>query len=247
MSRWKAAGIHLAISLAVVLALGALMLSTWYAKGLFQFAQADKLLLLVGAIDVTVGPLLTLLIFKAGKKGLKLDLSLIGLAQIAFLVYGLSVVWISRPAFLVALPERVQLVFANEIGDDTLPVTEGPLPRSRIPWFGPELVGARLPEDPKHRARLVEELAAGRDLPVFPQYYVPFGSVADDLIAATEGIESLGLRLSESERNTLHARLRARFGADGRWVPITSARGTATLFIGSATGKPIEAVAFDPR
>ncbi|MCK7593327.1 hypothetical protein [Pseudomarimonas salicorniae] len=247
MSRWKAAGIHLLISLGVVAALAALMLSTWYARGLFQFAQADRLLLLVGAIDVTVGPLLTLLVFRAGKKGLKLDLSLIGLAQVAFLAYGLSVVWISRPAFLVALPERVQLVFANEIDPDTLPVVDGALPRSRVPWLGPELVGARRPQDPAERARLVDELIAGRDLPAFPKYYVPFPQLADDLLAASESIESLGRRLGPDERRALHERLRAEYGNGARWVPIVSSRGTATLFIDPETALPLRADPFDPR
>lgn len=247
MSRWKAAGIHLILSLIVVGALGALMLGTWYAKGLFHFAQADKLLLLVGGIDVTVGPLLTLLIYRAGKKGLKLDLSLIGLAQVAFLAYGLSVVWVSRPAFLVALPERVQLVFANEIDEDVLPVTDGPLPRTHIPWFGPELVGARRPSDPDEQARLVDELLAGRDLPVFPKHYLPFKNVAQDLLAAADSIETLGHRMQPEARKALHAELVERFGREGRWVPIVSARGTATLFLDPDSGEPLSVVPLDPR
>jgi hypothetical protein len=247
MSRWKAAGIHLTLSLAVVAALAAVMLSTWYSIGLFHFAQADKLLLLVGGIDITVGPLLTLLVYRAGKKGLKLDLTLIGLAQLAFLAYGLSVVWSSRPVFLVALPERVQLVFANEIGRDSLQVTEGALLHPALPWFGPDLVGTRRPEDPSERTKLVDEMLAGRDLPVFPKYYVVFESVAKDLLAASESIETLGARLDPQRRAALHTDLRAEFGQDGRWVPITSARGTATLFLDAKDGRPLQVYPLDPR
>ncbi len=247
MSRWKAAGIHLVLSLIVVGALAALMLSTWYAKGLFHFAQADKLLLLVGGIDVTVGPLLTLLVYRAGKKGLKLDLSLIGLAQVAFLAYGLSVVWVSRPAFLVALPERVQLVFANEIDDDVLPVTEGALPRTHVPWFGPELVGARPPADLQARQRLIDELLAGRDLPVFPKHYRPFDELAEELLAGADGIGSLGGQLPSAQREALHRQLKEAFGEDARWVPIASSRGTAVLFLNPANGRPAQVFPLDPR
>jgi hypothetical protein len=55
---------------------------------LLGFAGAEGLLLLMAGIDIVVGPLLTLIVFKAGKKGLKFDLALIALAQAAFLAYG---------------------------------------------------------------------------------------------------------------------------------------------------------------
>lgn len=247
MTRWKAAGIHLLISAAVVGALGGLMLSTWYARGLFQFAHADRLLLLVGGIDVIAGPLLTLLIYRVGKKGLKLDLGLIALAQIAFLGYGLSVVWASRPVFLVALPQRIQLVFAHEIGADALPVSEGPLPRSRLPWLGPELVGARRPDDIDAQQQLIDQMLAGRDLPVFPRYYLPYEQVSGDLLAASDGIEALGHRLPERQRAALHQELERAFTADGRWVPIASSRGTAAMFLDPRSGKPIRVYPIDPR
>jgi hypothetical protein len=51
MSRWKASGIH------------------------FEAAGGDRLIFILAAVDVTLGPLITLIIFKAGKKGLKFDLA----------------------------------------------------------------------------------------------------------------------------------------------------------------------------
>ena len=228
MSRWRAAAIHLLISVLVVVTLGALLFTLWYPYGLFQFANADRLLLIVAVVDVVAGPLLTLIVFKANKPKLGLDLSIIGLVQAALLAYGLSVVWQSRPVFLVALPERIVLVFANEILDDALPAS-GQLPRSGLPWFGPELVGARLPDDPKVKQYLLDELIAGRDLPMFPQHYVPFTDIASELLAGSDPAPT-GSQGSSPEH------------AEARMVPITSSRGNAQLLIRPRNGEPIEVI-----
>jgi len=246
MSRWKAAGIHLVLTVGVIGALGFTMLSTWYAMGLFEFAHADRLLFIVAAIDITVGPLLTLLVYRKGKRGLKLDLGLIGLAQIAFLVYGLSVVWVSRPVFLVALPERIVLVFAHEIEDDLLPVTTGRLPRQRLPWFGPERVGARRPQDPIEQSKLVDALLAGRDLPLFPQHYVPYSELVPQLLAGSDGLEMAIIKLPAERKQAIATQVRRRFGEQVRTVPITSSRGNAVMLISEDKAVPLQVLPIQP-
>ena len=57
-----------------------------------------KLLVLV---DVIVGPLLTFIVFKKGKKSLKFDLGFIALLQIAALIYGSYTVYNGRPSTVV--------------------------------------------------------------------------------------------------------------------------------------------------
>lgn len=239
-SRWSIAGLHLAASMLVILALGAFLVKILYPYGLFHLARADRLLILIGAINAAAGPLLTLIVFKQGKPGLKLDLTVIGFAQIALLSYGLSVVWQSRPVFLVALPERVVLVFANEIEADALPST-GEMPRERLPWFGPELVGTRMPEDPTARHALYAQLAAGRDLPQFPQFYVPFEEVAFELLAASDPVNAIGPHVPASIGIEARQALSPRFADTGRIVPITSSRGIALMVIDKHSAHPLEA------
>src|SRR5690606_32812168 len=97
-----AALIHLGISAAVAAVASALLMGVWYPPPYFRAAGAERLLLLVVAVDVTLGPLLTLIVFKRGKPGLKFDLAAIGVAQLLALVYGFHVMLLSRPVFLVA-------------------------------------------------------------------------------------------------------------------------------------------------
>ena len=115
MSRWKAAAIHLSISAAIGLVVGALLLLVWYPPPYFHAAGADQLVLLLVGVDLVLGPLLTLILFRSGKKGLKFDLAMIAVLQTTALVYGLSVVLQSRPVFLVSAVDRFVLVSASEI------------------------------------------------------------------------------------------------------------------------------------
>ena len=51
MTRWKAAGIHLAISAAVVGTLVALLLLTWYPPAFVRMGKLGTLVALIGGID----------------------------------------------------------------------------------------------------------------------------------------------------------------------------------------------------
>lgn len=61
--------------------------------GLLEMARAGRLLATLAAVDLVMGPLLTLVEFKPGKKSLKFDLTAIALLQAGALLYGLHAVW----------------------------------------------------------------------------------------------------------------------------------------------------------
>ena len=86
MSRWKASGIHLLLSAAIAVVVLTLMLMVWYPWPLFEAAGGSRLVFILVGVDVTLGPLITLVIFKSGKPGLKFDLTVIALVQLAALV-----------------------------------------------------------------------------------------------------------------------------------------------------------------
>src|SRR5262249_35748019 len=110
MTRWKAATIHSSISAIIAIAVGALLFGVWYPPPYFHAAGADELVLLLVGVDLAIGPLLTLIVFRPGKWGLKFDLVAIGVLQSAALIYGMSVVLQSRPVFLVGVFDRFNLV-----------------------------------------------------------------------------------------------------------------------------------------
>jgi hypothetical protein len=101
MSRWQASAIHFSISLAVFLVLLAIILLLWYPGILFSIDGGWTGLRIVLGVDLVLGPLLTLVVFKLGKPGLKFDLSCIVFAQVVCMVGGMWIVYQERPIAVV--------------------------------------------------------------------------------------------------------------------------------------------------
>lgn len=178
MTRWKAAGSHLALSIFLIggIAISALLL--WYPHGLYKVAGLDRILVVMLVIDLTAGPLLTLILYRPGKWGLKFDLTAVAIAQLAFLSYGLHTLWNGRPVFLVATPDTFTVVFASEVSDEDLKLAKR-VEWSRRSWIGPLLVGTQMPEDRAQRRLIIDEfMAGGAGIERSPKYYMSFDEIA---------------------------------------------------------------------
>lgn len=175
MSRWRAFAIHLLISLLIGASVFALLFFVWYPRLFFEASGGDRLVLLLLAIDVSIGPLLTLIVFRSGKRGLAFDLSFIAFCQLAALLYGLSVITAARPVFVVFAVDRFVLVSANQLEDADLAAAPSPLYRKRS-WFGPQWVSARPPKDMdlKENMNMASLALSGKDIELFPKYYQPY-------------------------------------------------------------------------
>ena len=193
-SRWQAAATHLLICIAIAAAVIALMLGVWCPGPLFGAAGGSGMLYILVGVDVILGPLLTLIVFKSGKRGMKFDLAVIGLVQVAALAYGVTIVYLARPAFIVFVKDRFELVTAVELEPDEL--AKAKYPQFRSPgWTGPQLAAADTPADPKERSKLIGAALAGFDLQHFPRYYVPYAERTRDVLAKADTVARL--RVSE--------------------------------------------------
>lgn len=247
MNRWKAALIHLMISVGIVGAIAAYILYFWYPPVLFHMAGVDRLLLLIGGVDLIVGPLLTLVVFKVGKPSLRFDLSVIALAQAAFLALGLYSMIISRPVFMVASTRTFDLVFANEIAPERLAEAAG-TPYAALGFGSPRLVGARMPSDPKEAERVVDSAMSGHgDLQNMPRYFVAYQDVAPELPAHGKPLMAGG-EVSAEEATIMQeaARGYGRHPEELRFMTLSSVRGYAVMLIDGKTGEVVGPAAVDP-
>ena len=145
LSRWQAGAGHLLLSAAIGAAVLAAMILVWYAPPYFEAAGGNDLVLLMVGVDVTLGPLLTLAVFNPAKGigKLRFDLAVIACCQVAALAYGVHVMYVARPAYLVFAVDRFDLVMNNMLFD-------GELAKADPPWNGrpagrPPTIGARRP------------------------------------------------------------------------------------------------------
>jgi hypothetical protein len=142
MSRWKAGAIHFSISLAIFLGLLAIILLLWYPGILFSIDRGWAGLQLLIGVDLIAGPLLTLVVFKSGKKGLNFDLSCIAIFQAACMAAGMWVVYSERPIVLVLAWDTIYSVDAQEF----LEYGRDPEILESYPGSYPKAVYVELPE-----------------------------------------------------------------------------------------------------
>ncbi len=245
MNRWKAAGIHLALSAVIVTAVALGLILVWYGWDLFVSMGAARQLMILAAVDVVIGPLLTLIVFKLGKPSLKFDLTVIALLQVAFLIYGMHIMWQSRPVFLVAVLDRFELVFANEIDDED--VARAPAPFAVKSGTGPVTVGGKLAQNSQETYDLAMAGSSGRDIQHMPERYLPYTDVAAKIAGRAQPLKVLS-DSSPAAAEMLQKRLRKldRTEESVTYVPIISRRGRATMLLDAKTGEVLGPLAIDP-
>lgn len=142
MSRWKASAIHFSISLTVFLILLSVILFLWYPGILFNVGGGWAGLRIVFAVDLILGPLLTLIVFKSGKSGLKFDLWCIGIFQVVCMTAGMGVVYGERPVALVLAYDTFYSIDADELEQ----YERDPALLESFPGAFPKLIYVELPE-----------------------------------------------------------------------------------------------------
>ncbi|MBV1870882.1 MAG: hypothetical protein KUG76_08230 [Gammaproteobacteria bacterium] len=100
-NKFEAFFVHLLISLFVFIALYIVIKNYLYPGELFSIDGGKQGLVIIALVDLVLGPLLTLIVYKKGKPGLIFDLSLIGIFQLSCLALGMSLLINERPLALV--------------------------------------------------------------------------------------------------------------------------------------------------
>lgn len=100
MNRISAFLSHLLISIIIVSSVIGLAIFFWYPYPFARIFNLWDALKIVAFVDVVLGPLLTLTVFKPGKPGLKFDLYFIATVQILALSYGVWTTYQSRPVLM---------------------------------------------------------------------------------------------------------------------------------------------------
>lgn len=182
MTRTRAALIHLAISVTLAVVAALLILFGWYTLPYFWLVGGPLLLALIVGVDVILGPLMTFVVCAPGKsrKELFLDLSLIGVLQVAALVYGLHASYTSRLVYAVYVGEAFHLVKANELG--IAGVGESKRQEfSSLPLFGPHFIGAQLPTTDRGMSDLSFYRTTGVGDFRVPEYFVSLAEVRQQM------------------------------------------------------------------
>jgi hypothetical protein len=161
LTRQRAALLHFLISVVVFSAVIVPLLIMWYPPPLFFADGGWNVIQIAAGVDVFLGPMLTLVVFKHGKKGLKVDLTVIALLQIAALAWGVHLMYQERPLFLAFAGDRFGAVTEGQIDSSKRPLEE----LLKLGGDNPVRVMVKLPDDPIEAMQLrMAQLARGNSL-----------------------------------------------------------------------------------
>lgn len=223
--RIKAFAIHLLLSACLALVVVCLVFFIWYPNPLHAALGVTKIFLMLIAIDMVIGPCLTLLVYKRGKKTLVMDLSIIAALQIGALLYGLHAVAEGRPAWLVFADDGFYLVRANEIDERKL--DQAKVEYQDPSWVGPRWVSVLEPDSVDEKNDLLfESVFAGIDISQRPNFYQPLSLV--ESVVQKSG-KPLALLKKYNAPDAVEGILKA-YPKAGAWLPLkTNQQGMVVL------------------
>ncbi len=245
--RLRAGLIHLSLSAAIAAAVFLPIYFVWYPDVLYEYAGGRDLFLLIVSVDVTLGPLITTIVYVPGKWGLKFDLVVIGTLQAIALAYGVYTLFESRPVNIVFVKDRFELVRANDYPPGELEkIASGS--HGSLAWTGPRIVGTKLPTDPKEQAALMfSTIGGGADVHLLPRYYVPYDQVRT--LAREKGERLQKLRDRNPARQKEVDALVAGSGRreeDLRFLPMRAGKSDLAILIDAKTGEILKISSLKP-
>jgi hypothetical protein len=245
MNRWKAAGIHLTISFIVACIVTLFIRFVLYPDFYFQLSGGLTLLLLIIGVDVIIGPLLTLIVYKKDKKTLKFDLTVIVMLQLVALVYGGHAAWVARPVYNVFAVDRFVVVTPVDLEKERL--EKAKTEYQKLSYLGPRLVGTQMPTDPDEQLSLVFSAMAGADIDLYPQYYVPFESKKTQVAEKSQPLADLRGKTPDATK-LIDDFLRSQKGKeeDYRYLPMKGFSPNFMVMVVKSDGTPVTGLAIDP-
>lgn len=251
VSRGRAFFTHLCGSATIVGLVCALIFFVWYPHPYFEAAGAWNVLRVLIGVDLVVGPLLTLIVFKPGKWGLKFDLCAIAVVQLTALIYGITVIYSERPYFTVFAHDRFYVLARKDIDEEQLadPALVAPERIGRKPLRGPLLVAAKRPADDAGMQRLLEETVfQGKpDIQQSPKYWADYASQTTQVVARAEPLAKL--RAARPDAGVVIERLvadLARPEAELGFLPVVAKNKDLAIIVEASSGLPLEVLDVDP-
>lgn len=229
--------IHLTVSALIAIGCYWLVFLQWYPEPFQATERVLPIFLMLLAVDVVVGPLLTLLVYRPGKKDLVFDMAVIVVLQVAALVFGVWKLSQARPAWLVFSVDRFELV--RQVDIDERRIVDAAPEFIRPAFLGPRWAVADAPQNQHDRqALLFESVSGGSDMANRPELFASLDdrhSVIEQAILPLDQLE----RFNNPEQ--VRQVLRKYPEADG-WVPMTTTHETLVVLMSRASVQVVAVV-----
>lgn len=195
--RLRASGLHLGISLLIAVLAALLVFALWYPYPYREISGGRELFFIVIIVDVILGPLITLAVFNRNKPRRELvrDLGIVGLIQLAALVYGLWTVSVARPVHLVFELDRFRVIHAIDVPEDMLPQASDKM--NAMPLTGPTLLAVRPFRDMNEEGSATLMALQGLHLSARPDLWESYEQARPRVLAVAKPVTELKRRFPQ--------------------------------------------------
>jgi hypothetical protein len=223
-TRWQAFGIHILISLLVFVLLASTIYYWWYPGILFLYDGGIDGLKLIAGVDFFIGPVLTLMVYKQGKKGMAFDLFCIAIAQAICLAGGMWTIWQTRPVAVVYAAGTFAV--ANQRGYEHEGQAIDAVDALRGHW--PVSLAVNLPEDEEDNISGIWA-QAGSGIQYNVENYVPYQQMVPRL--ASKGRRAADIKTVSGDLQSLE-----NLHPEIRFFPMTTSEYVGYVAVDTKTG-----------
>jgi len=245
MTRARAGLNHLWPSLLALAIFAGLVFLAWYPYPFRQFEQNGRFAMALVLAATLVGPALTWLVYKQGKRGLLFDLAVIILIQVAAFGWGARSLYQNRPYFMVFTVDRFEVLSEREV--DPAAIADARFLDK--PFSGPILLFANMPADPAAFQQLLREVMfEGKpDLQFRPGFWSLYPERKERVLEKSRPLAEL--RNERADSTGAIDRLVDRHGgniAGLRFVPALIGDGQFAVILDAGTGEVADMLLIDP-
>ena len=244
--RLRASGVHFCISALVAAIAAAFVFALWYPGSYREISGGRELFEILIAVDIVLGPLITLAIFNRAKAWpvLRRDLIVVGLLQLVALGYGVWTVFIARPVHMVFEYDRFRVVHAIEIPEEL--VTRGPAGIQPYPITGPTLLALRPFRDPDEKMRATMAALDGLSLSARPDLWLPYPDARAAVLEAAKPAKELKQRFPDRAAELDKALASTSRPADSvLYLPMVGRKSFWTVLLDSTTADVLGIIPID--
>jgi len=245
MTRSRAALTHLWPSLLVLAGFACLLLLVWFPYPFRQFAESDRFALALVLSATFIGPVMTWLVYKPGKRGLLLDLVVISLIQAAAFGWGALSLYQNRPYFMVFTVDRFEVLSARDVDFAWIRDTRF----LDKPSTGPILLFANMPTDPGAYQQLLREVMfEGKpDLQFRPEFWSLYTERKAQVLQKSRPLADLRDHRPDSQ-DAVDRLVQSHGGDIGRlgFVPALFRDGQFAVILDTANGDVVDSLLISP-
>ena len=216
----------------------------WYPEAYFELFGVLSLYLTLAAVVLVVGPGLSTLLFRPGKKGLVFDLVVVGLIELVIFAWAVSVLHDRRPVYAVFAVDRFEAVRADEVDISRLRYPELIGPAGHVP----RLIYAPLPTDPDIKTQLIYETVFDgmADIDRRPEFWRPYAQGVHELRSVAKPLADI-LEHSDHRAAELRRWLDRQSNSTKDFVlPVQGSGADGMMILHAGIGYPVAVLAIDP-